>query len=132
MDGRVHRARGFAKYADFSGWDVYRGQMQLLAMLVPAARGGHRQLAAGRRRAQSGCLPRWPYANAQTNVMVGDPAAPIIASAYALGARGFDARAALRALVRGATRPCHTRRTATTPSARRWPSTCGSATSRTS
>ena len=57
---------------------------------------------------QSGCLPRWPYANQQTNVMVGDPAAPMLASTFALGARGFDAREALRALVRGADRPCHT------------------------
>ncbi len=57
---------------------------------------------------QSGCLPRWPYANQQTNVMVGDPAAPMLASTYALGARGFNTREALRALVRGADRPCHT------------------------
>ena len=26
MDGRVHRARGFTKYADVSGWDVYRAR----------------------------------------------------------------------------------------------------------
>ena len=32
----------------------------------------------------------------------------MLASTYALGARGFDAREALRALVRGADRPCHT------------------------
>ena len=38
MDGRVHRARGFVKYADISGWDVYRSQTQLMAMLFPAGR----------------------------------------------------------------------------------------------
>ena len=107
MDGRVHRARGFTKYADVSGWDVYRGQTQLLAMLFPrrAADVASSLLADAR---ESGCLPRWPYANQQTNVMVGDPAAPILASTFALGARRFDTRAALRALVRGADRPCHT------------------------
>jgi predicted alpha-1,2-mannosidase len=57
---------------------------------------------------QGGCLPRWPYATQNTNVMNGDPSSPIIATAYALGVRGFDARAALRAMVKGADRPCRT------------------------
>ncbi|MBN1530349.1 MAG: GH92 family glycosyl hydrolase [Thermoleophilaceae bacterium] len=107
MDGRVHRARGFTKYADISGWDVYRGQTQLMAMLFPrrAADVATSMLADAR---ESGCLPRWPYANQQTNVMVGDPAAPMLASTLALGAARFDTRAALRALLRGADRPCHT------------------------
>jgi predicted alpha-1,2-mannosidase len=107
MDGRVHRARGFTKYADISGWDVYRSQTQLMAMLFPkrAADLAASMLADAR---ESGCLPRWPYANQHTNVMVGDPTAPMIASTYALGARGFDSRGALRALVRGADAPCHT------------------------
>ena len=107
MDGRVHRARGFVKYADISGWDVYRSQTQLMAMLFPgrAADVATSMLADAR---ESGCLPRWPYANQQTNMMVGDPAAPMLASTYALGARGFNAREALRAMVRGADRPCHT------------------------
>jgi predicted alpha-1,2-mannosidase len=107
MDGRVHRARGFTKYADISGWDVYRSQTQLMAMLFPkrAADVATSMLADAR---ESGCLPRWPYANQHTNVMVGDPTAPMIASTYALGARRFDAREALRALVRGADTSCHT------------------------
>jgi predicted alpha-1,2-mannosidase len=107
MDGRVHTARGRTRYSDVSGWDVYRGQEQLVAMLFPrrAADIADSLMAQAR---ESGCLPRWPYADRQTNVMVGDPSAPILASTYALGARGFDARAALRHLLRGATRPCHT------------------------
>src|SRR5262249_21744067 len=39
----------------------------------------------------------------QTDVQVGDPAAPILASAWALGAQSFDPGAALVALVKGAT-----------------------------
>ena len=107
MDGRLHRARGFVKYADISGWDVYRGQTQLMAMLFPgrAADVATSMLADNR---ESGCLPRWPYANQQTNVMVGDPAAPMLASTFALGARGFDSREALTALVRGADARCYT------------------------
>ena len=55
---------------------------------------------------QSGCLPRWPYANGQSMTMVGDSADPILASAAAFGAGAFDRRAALAAMVRGATKPC--------------------------
>lgn len=104
MDGRVHRARGYTQYADFSGWDVYRTQVQLLALLAPQrASDMMRSLLADAE--QSGCLPRWPYANGQSMTMVGDSADPILASAAAFGAR-FDRRAALAAMVRGATEPC--------------------------
>jgi predicted alpha-1,2-mannosidase len=56
--------------------------------------------------AQSGCLPRWPYANGQSMTMVGDSADPIVASAAAFGTGGFDRHAALAAMVKGATEPC--------------------------
>jgi predicted alpha-1,2-mannosidase len=52
---------------------------------------------------ESGWLPRWPVANGQTDVMVGDPAAAIVASVHALGARRFDTAAAFVAMKKGAT-----------------------------
>ena len=108
MDGRVHRARGFTKVTNVSGWDVYRSQVQLMALLAPRhADDLAASLVADAR--ESGCLPRWPAANVQTNVMVGDPADPILASLDAWARGGATARAALRAMVRGATVPCHTR-----------------------
>ena len=101
----MHRARGRTQYADFSGWDVYRSEIPLLSMLVPErASEMMRSLLAD--AAQSGCLPRWPYANGQSMTMVGDSADPMLASAAAFGAGGFDRRAALAAMVKGATEPC--------------------------
>ena len=47
----------------------------------------------------------WPVANDEACQMVGNPACPIIADAYAFGARDFDARAALKAMLKGATQP---------------------------
>jgi predicted alpha-1,2-mannosidase len=55
---------------------------------------------------ESGCLPRWPYANGQSMTMVGDPSDQIIASAAAFGAFGFDPHEALDAMIRGATEHC--------------------------
>ncbi len=107
MDGRLHRAGGAVQYADISGWDVYRTQVPLLTMLEPR-RAADLATSLLRDADQSGCLPRWPYADQQTNVMTGDPSDQMLASIYAFGARGFDARAALSRMVAGATRPCLT------------------------
>jgi predicted alpha-1,2-mannosidase len=105
MDGQVHRASGRVQYADFSGWDTYRTQMQLLSILAPQrAEQVVRSLLAD--AAESGCLPRWSYANGQSMTMVGDPAGPLIASAAAFGAAGFDRHAALAAMLKGAEEEC--------------------------
>ncbi len=104
MDGQIHRARGRIHYADFSGWDIYRTQVQLVSLLAPR-RAGEMMRSLLADAAQSGCLPRWSYANGQSMTMVGDSADPILASAAAFGA-AFDRRAALRAMVKGATEPC--------------------------
>ncbi|HET8564869.1 MAG TPA: GH92 family glycosyl hydrolase [Solirubrobacterales bacterium] len=104
MDGAVHRVHGRTQYADLSGWDVYRTEIPLLALLVPKRAGDvARSLLAD--AAQSGCLPRWPYANGQSMTMVGDSADPMLAAAAAFGAR-FDRHAAMAAMVRGATETC--------------------------
>ena len=102
MDGELHTATGYTQYADFSGWDVYRSQMPLLALVAPRQASDFvRSLLADQR--ESGWLPKWSVANGQTEVMTGDPADATIASIWALGARGFDVRAALAATVKGAT-----------------------------
>ncbi len=106
MDGKVHRSRDRVHYTDISGWDVYRSQTPLLAMIKPKVAADIAQSLVDD-ASQGGCLPRWPYANQNTNIMVGDPSDPMIASTYALGARGFDAKAALVAMAKGGNQPCH-------------------------
>jgi predicted alpha-1,2-mannosidase len=105
MDGAIHRARGRTQYADFSGWDVYRTEIPLLALIEPRRASDMVQSLIADAK-QSGCLPRWPYANGQSMTMVGDSADPMIAAAAAFGADHFDRAAALAAMLRGATEPC--------------------------
>ena len=107
MDDQLHDTGGRTQYADFSGWDVYRSQIPLLAMLMPGRTSElvDSLLADAQ---QSGCLPRWPYANGQSMTMVGDPSDPIIAAAAAFGADGFDSSSALAAMVKGASQRCAT------------------------
>jgi predicted alpha-1,2-mannosidase len=100
FDGQVHRATR-PQYANFSGWDVYRSEIPLLALVAPEETSD--MMASLLRNAdEGGWLPKWPVANGYTDVMNGDAADPILAGAYAFGARGFDARHALDLMVRGA------------------------------
>ncbi len=104
MDDQVHHlARGQeAQYANYSGWDTYRSQTQLLATVDPKAAGDVvTSMLNGYH--QTGLLPKWAQNNGESYVMVGDPADGIIAGAYAFGARGFDTSDALSAMVHEAT-----------------------------
>lgn len=103
MDGRVHTiAKGHVQYANFSEWDIYRSDIPLLSMLEPSRASDMVQSLVNDAQ-QSGWLPKWPVADGQTDVMTGDSSDPIIAEAYAFGARQFDTRAALSEMIRGAT-----------------------------
>jgi predicted alpha-1,2-mannosidase len=105
FDGTVHAvAAGHAHYANFSDWDTYRTQTPLMALLVPHEMSDMVQSLVDDAR-QGGSLPRWPLANDYTGVMAGDSEDPLIAGAYAFGARDFDRAAALAAMVHGATEP---------------------------
>ncbi|HEX4862478.1 MAG TPA: GH92 family glycosyl hydrolase, partial [Acidimicrobiales bacterium] len=92
------------QYANFSMWDTYRTQMPLIAMLDPQA-ASDMVTSLLNDASQGGWLPRWPVANSYTGTQSGDSADPLIAGAYAFGARQFDVGAALADMVRGATDP---------------------------
>jgi predicted alpha-1,2-mannosidase len=100
----VHQAGGRAQYTNFSGWDIYRSESPLLAWLFPRE-ASYMAQSLVRDAEEGGGLPKWPVANDESGAMYGDPAVPIIASSYAFGATDFDTRAALRAMIKGATDP---------------------------
>ncbi|WP_051939903.1 GH92 family glycosyl hydrolase [Phaeacidiphilus oryzae] len=103
FDGAVHRMpRGHTQYANFSGWDIYRSQIPLLAAIEPERTGDMATSLLDDADQMGGWLPKWPVANGESGVMNGDPADPILADAYAFGATGFDAAKALRTMEHGA------------------------------
>ncbi|HUA69320.1 MAG TPA: GH92 family glycosyl hydrolase [Candidatus Saccharimonadales bacterium] len=104
-DGLVHRTEDHrVQYANFSGWDIYRSEAQLLAILVPNRASDMAQSLLVDYQ-QGGAFPRWGVPNEDSGVMMGDPAAPIIADFYAFRATNFDTHTALAGLVRAATDP---------------------------
>lgn len=105
FDWRIHRVLpGHVQYTNFSGWDIYRSEVQLLTLLAPARASDMAQSLLND-YAQSAGLPKWPVANGETYVQVGDPAAVILSTIYSFGATAFDTHAALAALLAQATRP---------------------------
>lgn len=105
FDGKIHTApRGHREYGNWSGWDVYRTQLQLLGFLFPReASDMVRSLLDA--NDQMGWLPRWALVNDESAVMNGDPGPSLIAEAYFFGAHDFDKRKALRAMIHGASAP---------------------------
>ncbi|MFD8126696.1 GH92 family glycosyl hydrolase [Streptomyces mirabilis] len=107
MDGAVHRlARGQrAQYSNFSGWDQYRAQIQLLALLRPRIAGDFAQSLYNFAQQNNGVWDRWVHISGATHVMTGDPSAATLATFYAMGVRNFDYEGAFDSLVRQATVP---------------------------
>ena len=104
-DGDVHTTEnGRVHYANFSGWDIYRTEAQFLGMIAPKEASDMAQSLVLDYK-QGGIFPKWGVPNQESGIMVGDPAAAIIADFYAFGARDFDTKTALEGLIKAATDP---------------------------
>ncbi|MDH6453531.1 MULTISPECIES: GH92 family glycosyl hydrolase [unclassified Streptomyces] len=106
-DGEVHTvAHGHrAQYGTFSGWDVYRGQVQLLTLLDPRTGSDVAQSLYELARQNGGVWDRWLHGASGTHVMNGDPSPIALAGIHAFGGTDFDLRGALGSLVKAATVP---------------------------
>ncbi|MFC1431994.1 lectin [Streptacidiphilus sp. N1-3] len=100
FDAKTHTvdAGHSAAYANYSGWDIYRSQAQLEALVAPQAASDTAQSMVDD-YAQTGQFPKWSEDNGESYVMVGDPADEIIADYHAFGATNFDTATALTDMV---------------------------------
>ncbi|WP_329587348.1 lectin [Kitasatospora sp. NBC_01250] len=100
FDGTTHTVdRGHrAAYANYSGWDIYRSQAQLEALVDPQAASDTAQSMLDDYD-QTGQFPKWSENNGESHIMVGDPADAILADYYAFGATHFDSAAALAGMI---------------------------------
>jgi len=104
FDDQVHTASGYVRYQNYSGWDIYRSWIQLVAAIAPdqASDIVRSLVEAG---SECGAMPKWAIANKEAATMIGDPADAIVANAYAFGARNFDAETALALMTATANDP---------------------------
>lgn len=99
FDRQVHTAVGRTHYANFSSWDTYKAQNQLLATIAPER---YRDMVLSLLAAyeEGGKLPRWGEQYFDASHMSGDPAISMIADAACRGLLD-DAPDALAGLLRG-------------------------------
>jgi predicted alpha-1,2-mannosidase len=102
-DDQIHESDGRTHYANFSSWDTYKAQNQLLALTQPKRYADMLASLLATAR-ESGKLPRWGEQSIDAAHMSGDPAIPMIADGYCRGllddetAAGlYEAGVALRA-----------------------------------
>jgi predicted alpha-1,2-mannosidase len=100
-DQRVHQSPQ-PQYSNFSEWDIYRSEIELLSVVAPVQTGDMIQSLVNE-ASQDGWLPKWAIVGGDASQMNGDSADPIIASAYAFGVHNFDLQAALKYMIKGAT-----------------------------
>ncbi len=107
MDGKVHAlSKGQrAQYANYSGWDVYRSQLQLVTLLQPQVGSDIAQSLLNQADQNGGVWDRWTHLAGATGVMNGDPSPPSVAAIYAFGGRNFDMKRAYASLKQAATVP---------------------------
>jgi predicted alpha-1,2-mannosidase len=103
FDNKVHQiAPSHALYANFSGWDIYRTEAPLLALIAPDRVQDMCDSIALMYR-QGGWIDRWPTANTYTNVMCGSPLTTMVATAWNYGLHDFDMPTAYEGMVKDAT-----------------------------
>ena len=108
MDQKIHkidRAHQRAQYANFSGWDVYRSQLQLVTLIDPTAGSDMAQSLLNQATQLDGEWDRWTHNSGETHVMSGDPSAPAVADVAAFGGDRFDLKSAYASLLKAATIP---------------------------
>jgi predicted alpha-1,2-mannosidase len=96
--GGIARARGRNYYSTLSLWDTFRAAQPLDTLLASGRVDDFILTLLDHARAQ-GYLPLWPIWGGETHTMIGNPALPVIAGAWARGFRGFDGHEALAAMV---------------------------------
>lgn len=103
-DQKKHRTAddgGFTYYQNWSLWDTYRTQAQLLSLLAPHE-SRDMALSVLKIDEESGWLPKWGYGTVETNIMTGDPVTPFLTNAYQQGLLKGHEEEAYRALKKNA------------------------------
>jgi len=103
FDGQIHHvAAGRLIYGNYSGWDIYRSEMPLLALIEPQRMEDMAQSIVLMDQ-QGGWIGRWPQINLYTNVMAGSPLTTVLAMDWLDGLHGFDINSAWKGMFLDAT-----------------------------
>ncbi len=90
------------RFSVFSLWDTYRNVHPFLSLVYPELQSQMVNSMVEMYK-ESGWLPKWELLSMETEVMVGDPATPVIADTYLRGIQDFDVELAYEAAKKAAT-----------------------------
>ncbi|MYT89941.1 alpha-mannosidase [Streptomyces sp. SID8359] len=97
-DGKIRKvAPGRHHYVTYAGWDMYRGQAQLVALLFPKVGDDINQSLVDLVK-QTGAWPNWPHLNQSQQKMSGDSLQVVLSSIDAFGSVDYDRKAALASM----------------------------------
>ncbi len=103
MEGNgIRNTGGTNRYSVFSLWDTYRNVHPFLSLVYPDLQTDMLRSMVNMYK-ESGWLPKWELLGMETNVMVGDPATPVIADSYLRGLTDFDVETAYEGARKAAT-----------------------------
>lgn len=105
FDKKIHNTeQKYTHYTNFSGWDTYRNQIPLIAMLVPEVANDF-ALSMVNNGIQAGAMPKWSVANDESGIMIGDPATAAMSTIFAFGIRNYDYKKGYEIMLNQATVP---------------------------
>ncbi len=103
FDGQIHHVdAGHLIYCNYSGWDIYRSELPLLALIEPGRMEDMAESVVLMYQ-QGGWIDRWPQINQYTNVMAGSPLTVMLCMSWLDGLHGFDIKAAWDGMLKDAT-----------------------------
>ncbi len=97
----IGNTKGKNRYTVFSLWDTHRNLHPLLSLVYPEIQSDMVNSMVDMVK-ESGWLPKWELLSMETQVMVGDPATPVIADTYLRGIKDFDIETAYKAAKKAA------------------------------
>ena len=101
----IDAAHQKAEYDTLSGWDQYRGQVQLFTLVDPQVGSDFAQSLLNLATQRGGEWDRWLDRSGKTSIMEGDPSPAVEAGILAFGGSGFDVAGAASSLLTAATVP---------------------------
>ncbi len=101
LSGEIRNSGNRSRYTLFSLWDTYRTVHPLLSLVYPERQSDMINSLIDMYR-EGGRLPKWELCSMETNVMVGDPAIPVLVDSYVRGICDFDIEIAYQAMLENA------------------------------
>lgn len=99
-DKKVHQAKGYDYYSEFSLWDTFRAENPLLTLVQPQRVNDHiKTMLAHYTIFGQHTLPVWTESGKENWCMIGNHAIPVIAEAYTKGFRNWNAEEALTDMI---------------------------------